>query len=105
VVAVTGHPTAALLAVEQATPAAPPGERCGEIAPKVPYATGYVGQLLACLLAEGRLACSGRRGGRRYWRLTGALILALTLAACSTYWPQGPLKPMCWVDDEPGCLG
>jgi hypothetical protein len=34
-----------------------------------------------------------------------ALILVLALAACSTYWPQGPLKPLCWVDDEPGCLG
>ena len=55
--------------VEACTALGPPGSRPCDVARETGYTPAYVAKLLRVLLGEQRVACGGRKGARRWWRV------------------------------------
>ena len=80
------RPLAAMAAVEASTALGPPGNRPCDVARETGYTPAYVAKLLGVLLGEQRVACGGRRGARRWWRV-GASGQEERLTEAVSGWP------------------
>jgi hypothetical protein len=61
-----------MAAVEASTALGPPGNRPCDVARETGYTPAYAAKVLRLLLGDGRVACGGRKGARRWWRVKGA---------------------------------
>jgi len=81
------RPLAALAVVEACTALGPPGNRPCDVARETGYTPAYVAKLLRVLLGEQRVACGGRKGARRWWRVRGASDEKKRLTGAVSGWP------------------